>query len=171
MMLAGGRGKTWPPWRADDVLARAEERTGAAMVSRRIELICGVLGGVLGLAALGVGLFVPSGLTCSSGTSGYPRGGCSHISVVQAQGLASLVPAIALFGGLSLCLLLFALWHVRSGSVAALVLLWVCTVALFGATVLALLSIGVLFVPADALALTASIAGTVAGRRMVAPQG
>jgi hypothetical protein len=51
-------------------------------------------------------------------------------------------------------------WHSLARALPALVLLWICTALLFGVTVLALLSIGVLFVPAVALALTACIAGT-----------
>ncbi len=137
------------------------------MRTRRLELICGVLGGVLGLAALGVALFAPLNLLCYATTLSMPPPGCFRVSQVQEQGLASLAFAIALFGGLSLGIALFALWHSLARSLPALILLWGCTALLWGATLLALLSIGVLLVPADALALTASIAGTVAAGQRV----
>lgn len=85
------------------------------------------------------------------------------------QGLASLSFAITLFGGLSLGVIVFAVWHSLARSLPALVLLWVCTALLYGATLLAILSIGVLFVPADALALVASIMGIIAATRRRAP--
>jgi hypothetical protein len=120
------------------------------------------------LAALGTALFAPLGMVCYSGTTPSPiQGGCHPISAVQQQGLASLSLAIALFGGLSLGILLFAVWHSQTGNLLALVLLWVCTVLLLGSMVLALLSIGVLFVPAVVLALVSSIAATVAPRQRV----
>jgi hypothetical protein len=139
------------------------------MWTRRLELICGVLGGVLGLAALGVGLFAPSSLVCYGTTHSTPVPGCFRVSLVQEQGLANLALAIALFGGLSLGIAVFALWHSLTRSLPALVLLWLCTALLWGVTVVALLSIGVLALPSDILALVASIAGTVAaGQRMPA---
>lgn len=137
------------------------------MRTRRLELICGVLSGALGLAALGVGLFAPLGTECIDTTAPGSQAGCFPVSQVQVQGLASLAFAITLFGGLSLGIALFALWHSLAPSLPALILLWVCTVLLWGATLLALLSIGVLFVPADVLALVACIAGTVAAGQRV----
>jgi hypothetical protein len=132
------------------------------MSSRRIELVCGVLGGILGLAALGVGLFVPGSLVCYAMTHFTPTPGCFRVSLVQEQGLASLAPPIVLFGGLSLGVTLFAIWHSQTRGLLAHILLWLCTALLWGVTVLALPSIGLLFVPTDVLALVASIAGTVA---------
>lgn len=139
------------------------------MGSRRVELVCGVLGGVLGLAALGVALFAPLSTECIDTTGPSGQAGCFSVSQVQVQGLASLTFAITLFGGLSLGIAVFALWHSLARSLPALVLLWVCMALLWGVTVLALFSIGALFVPADVLALVASIAGTVAaGQRIPA---
>jgi hypothetical protein len=135
------------------------------MQSRRFELVCGVLAGVLGLSALGFGLFAPLGTECVDTTAPGGQIGCFHVSQVQIQGLASLSFAIVLFGGLALGIALFAAWHSLTRSLPALVLLWACTLLLYFATLLALLSIGLLFVPADALALAASIAGTVAARQ------
>jgi hypothetical protein len=141
------------------------------MRSRRIELVCGLLGGVLSLAALGVTLFVPSDLICSSGTASSPRGGCVSVSLVQQTGLAGQLAPIALFGGVSLGIILFTLWHTRSRSPLALVLLWGCTVLLIVATLLSLRNVtspGVLFLPADALALVASLAGIFPARQRMA---
>lgn len=92
------------------------------MVWPRIELACGVLGGVLLFAA-------------------------------------------PLFG-----IILFAVWHSRTRSLASLVFLWVCAVMVCVLSVLALTSIGVYFLPADLLALVAAIAGFVAAQRRVPAQ-
>jgi hypothetical protein len=131
------------------------------MILRRIELVCGVLGGLLGLAALAVGLFAPMGTSCTSlGTT--PVDSCRSVSVVENQGLASLWLAIALFGGLSLAVLIFSLWHSLAPNLPLLILLWLAVGSLCVVTILALLSIGILFLPGDALAVTAAIVGTVA---------
>jgi hypothetical protein len=141
------------------------------MWSRRIERIGGVLGGGLGLAALGIALFAPLSTKCLD-TPVAGHSGCFPVSQVQLQGLASLWFPIALVGGLSLGIVLVALWHSSSQSRLALLLLWGCTTLFWAAsvkTLLVVLSIGVWFVPADLLALTASIAGTVAaGQRVLA---
>jgi hypothetical protein len=139
------------------------------METRRIELVCGVLGGALGLVALGVGLFAPLDMECTSLANQPGPGDCVRMSVVQSQGIASLQFVIALIAGLSLGILLFATWHSLARSLIALVLLWVCTVLLCFLTLIAIFSIGIFFVPADALALAASIIGiVVAQRRMPA---
>jgi hypothetical protein len=135
------------------------------MWARRVELIAGVLGGALGLLALGTALFAPLGMQCVDSTTPGGESGCFPVSLVQVEGLADLSFAITLFGLLSVGIALFTLWHVLTHSVAALVLLWVCTVLLYFATLLGALSIGLFFLPADVLALIASIAGTVAPRR------
>ena len=136
---------------------------------RRLELLAGVLAGALGLAALGFALFAPLSEECvgSSTPDGQTISTCSSISLVQAQGLASLSFAIALFGGLSLGVAVFAICHSLLQRPRLLVLLWVCAVLLCFATLLAVLTIGVFFVPADALALLASIAGTMASRQPI----
>jgi len=130
----------------------------------RIELLCGVLAGTLGLAALAAGLFVPLGTSCNS-AGPTPVDSCTNVSVVEMQGLASLWLAIALFGGLSLAILLFSLWHSLAPNLPVLILLWISAGLLCLLTIVAILSIGILFVPADALAITAAILGTSAGTR------
>ena len=131
---------------------------------RRLELLAGVLGGALGLVALGYALFAPLNEECagSSTPGGQTISTCSSISLVQAQGLASLSFAIALFGGLSLGVAVFAICHSLLQRSALLVLLWICAILLCFATLLAALTIGIFFVPADALALVACISGTLA---------
>ncbi len=132
---------------------------------RRLELFGGMLGGVLGLAALGVALFAPLGEQCIGSSALDNQTGCSPISLAQAQGLESLLFAITLFGSLSLGLAIFAVCHSLIQRPVLLILLWTCTVLLCFATLLALLSIGVFFVPAVALALLASITGTLASQQ------
>jgi len=138
---------------------------------RRLELLAGALGGALGLAALGYALFAPLSEQCvgSSTSDGQSISTCSSISLAQAQGLGSLSFAIALFGSLSLGVAIFAICHSLFQRPRLLVLLWVCAVLLCFATLLAVLTIGVFFVPADALALLACITGTLASRRQPVP--
>ncbi|HEY7779174.1 MAG TPA: hypothetical protein VIC85_03075 [Ktedonobacterales bacterium] len=134
------------------------------MRARRVELVCGVLGGVLGLAALAVALFAPLTRTCVGGAAGHSRDGCFYVSAVQQYGLASQSLGIAVFSGLSLGIILFTLWHVRSQRLPALILLWACAILLSYLSLLGLDSVGLVFVPANLLAYAASIAGTVARR-------
>ena len=134
------------------------------MWSRRIESICGLLGGVLGVTALAVALFAPTDLLCASAAIAFARGGCVGVSLVHQTGLAGQALPIALFGGASLGIIVFTLWQVRAHSVPALVLLWACTALLMVATLLSLRSTSspsVLFIPAAVLALVASISGTL----------
>jgi hypothetical protein len=140
------------------------------MRRRRVELVCGVLGGALGLAALAVGLFAPLGTECSDVTGPPAVSSCTPVSVVETQGLASLWFAIALFGGLSLAVLIFALWHSLAPNLPLLILLWISVGLLCALTLLAVLSIGILFLPADALAVTAAILGTRAAMQPVTAQ-
>lgn len=107
---------------------------------RRVELYCGVLGGVLALAALTFGIAM----------------------AVQMQPLNTLWFAITVFGVPSLGILLFSVWHSQSRNVAALLLLIASTLALMVWTYLGGFSIGLFFIPADLLALAAIIAGIVA---------
>lgn len=131
---------------------------------RRLELLAGALGGALGLVALGYALFAPLSEECtgSSTPDGQTISTCSSISIAQAQGLGSLSFAIALFGSLSLGVAIFTICHSLLQRPMLLVLLWICAILLCFATLLAMFSIGMFFVPADALALVASIIGTVA---------
>jgi magnesium-transporting ATPase (P-type) len=140
------------------------------MKSRRIELVCGLLGGILGLAALAVGLFAPLGTECTDIADPNGPGTCVQVSAVQIQGLASLWFAITVLGGLSLGIILFAVWHSLAHNHPALMLLWMCTVLLCVSAVLTLSLLGVFFVPAAVLAITASAVGTkVAQQRVPAP--
>jgi hypothetical protein len=132
---------------------------------RRLELLGGVLGGILGLTALSYALFAPLGKECiGSSVPGRPST-CHATSLLQAQGLASLSFTIVLFGGLSLGLALGAVGHSLRRHAMLLTLLWVCTMLLLAASLLALLSIGVFFMPAAILALLTSIVGTLAGQQ------
>ena len=134
---------------------------------RRLELLAGVLGGALGLAALGYALFAPLGEQCTNSSTQGNQSICSPVSLAQAQGLASLSFAITLFGGLSLGVAVFAVCHSLLQRPTLLILLWVCTALLCFATLLGFLTVGVFFVPADALALLASISGTMASQQPV----
>jgi len=113
------------------------------MDARRIEMLAGVLSGILGLVALGISLFAPLVTSCVDTLQG--RHECTSISLMQAQGAESLSFAITLFGALSLAVLIFTVLHSLTLITALLGLLWACT-ALFYLFML--------------LALVASIAGT-----------
>jgi hypothetical protein len=133
--------------------------------SRRIEAVCGVAAGALGLVALGVALFAPlgtmSGCVTSLSPDGATRTDCSttSVSIVQAQGLVSLLPAIILFAAPVIGIAVFAVRHsVGRGS---LVPLWIGVAVLYVAMVLAILSIGIFFAPSALLALLAAITGSL----------
>ena len=70
---------------------------------RRVEAISGIVAGALGLITLEVVLFAPlgtqSGCSSISSSDGVTQTDCSttSMSIVQAQGLVSLLPAIILF--------------------------------------------------------------------------
>jgi hypothetical protein len=130
---------------------------------RYVEALCGALGGALGLAALVVAQPAPLSTTCIN--RGQPGAdSCYHVSVIQSQGLASVWVNILLVGTLSLGIALFGVGHSRGQHALMLLsLLWACTLLLCGYTLVVLLSsVAVLFMPADVLALIASLAGTVA---------
>ncbi len=134
-----------------------------------LEPVTGALAGVLGLVALGIALFAPLGTQCidtflpDSGLAASPSASCK-----SRDWQVSRSP--------SCCL---ACHHSASPSSRRaqpvrcrplLVLLWTCTALLSCTSLLALLSIGVFFAPAVALALVASIAGTNAARQRVRAQ-
>jgi hypothetical protein len=153
----------------------------ADMVTRRIELACGVLGGVLGFIALGVELFAPvwqwfcipdfGQSSCNPDVTGI-----QYAFQLGQGGIVLFYTTVVAVP--SLGIVLSAIWHSRTQSLPALVLLWVCTVLLGAQTVYIGLSHpfgphGVLgfFVPACVLALGASIVGTVAARQRVPAHG
>jgi hypothetical protein len=137
---------------------------------RRIEMVSGILSGVLGFIVLGLALVAPLSMICSAGAEPSIRGGCVRINAIQSQGLTNLwVPVLAFavpFSGI----ILFGVWHSRTRSLASLVALWVCAVAVSVLSVLALTSIGVYFIPADLLGLAAAIIGAMAAQRRVPAQ-
>jgi hypothetical protein len=148
---------------------------------RRIERGCGLAAGILGLVALGVALFAPLAtvttscmITVSSSgavTTDCSTAGTKHISIVQNQGFPSLLPVVLLFSTILIGIALFAVMHSRSGARVFLVLLWVFTALLLVASFIAILSIGVVFLPSVLLALVAAIAGSRARERRAAPVG
>jgi hypothetical protein len=131
---------------------------------QRIELVCGVLGGALGFAVLGLALFAPLNMICGAGTGPRVRGGCVFMSSIQSEGLANLWLPVALFAVPLLGIILFVIWHSRTPTLPVLVPLWVCTLMVCVVSVLARTSIGTYFVPADVLALAAVITGSIAGQ-------
>jgi hypothetical protein len=143
--------------------------------SRRLEVICGLAAGALGLLALGVALFAPlgtmSGCTTSLAPDGVTRTDCSttHMGIAQIQGLVSLLPAIILIAAPLIGIAVFAVRHsVGRGS---LVPLWISVAVLYVAMVLAILSIGIFFAPSALLALLAAITGSLPDRRGTLPSG
>jgi hypothetical protein len=149
-------------------VAAARKDTISMAWSRRIEAICGVAAGALGVITLGAVLFAPLGTQsrCSSALSpdGVTQTDCSttSMSIVQAQGLEILLPAIILFAAPLIGIAVFALLH--SLGRGGLVLLWISVAALCVAMVLAILSIGIFFAPSALLALLAAITGSLPDR-------
>jgi hypothetical protein len=136
--------------------------------SRRIEAICGVAAGALGLVALGAALFAPlvaqSGCTTTLTSDGVTQTDCSTatpISIAQAQGLASLIPVITAFSVILISIAVFALLHSAGRWIGSLILLWISVALLWLAMTVALLSIGIFFAPSALLALVAAIFGSL----------
>ncbi len=136
---------------------------------RRIEAISGIAAGALGLLALGVALFAPlgtqSGCTTSLAPDGSTQTDCSttSVSIVQVQGLVSLLPAILLFAAPLISIAILALLH--SLGRGSLILLWISVGVLCVAMFLAVLSIGIFFAPSALLALLAAITGSLPDSR------
>lgn len=144
-------------------------------ILRRVELILGVLTAVLGLATLAFALGAPLGTSTRSCTTSQtigqpPQVDCSQagtwqVSLIQTQGLLSLLPAILIFSSILLAILGFSLTHRRSGSRASLTFLWIFTALLWVMMVLAGFSIGLFFFPTAVLALVTAILASIAGTR------
>jgi hypothetical protein len=138
----------------------------------RLEAISGVATGALGLGTLGAVLFAPlgtqSGCSSISSSDGVTQTECSttSMSIVQAQGLETLLPAIILFAAPLIGIAVFALLHsrVQGRGRGSLVLLWISVALLCVATVLAILSIGIFFAPTVLLALFTAITGSLPDR-------
>jgi hypothetical protein len=144
-------------------------------VLRRIEMVCGIATGALGLATLAFALGAPLVTTESGGctTGGSPEGittTCTpsvtgHTSVIANQGLVSLLPAILIFGSILLAIVGFALAHSRGGAGTSLTFLWIFTALLWAAMVLTGFSIGLFFFPTSLLALVTAILASMPDRR------
>jgi hypothetical protein len=128
---------------------------------RGLEAICGIVAGGLGLVTLVYVLFflpayAGSGSTCDS------TGHCvdyklPNTTIAENQGVASLVPVIVVGVLLFVAIFAGALWDGLRDELPAKVLLWTATVLLTVGIFLAILSIGLFFMPAWLLAIMASI--------------
>jgi hypothetical protein len=139
---------------------------------RRVEAISGLAAGAFGLGTLGAVLFAPmgtqSGCSSISSSDGVTQTDCSttSMSIAQAQGLVTLLPAIFLFAAPLIGIAVFAFLHSRVSSRGRgnLVLLWISVALLCMAMVLAILSIGIFFAPTVLLALFTAITGSLPDR-------
>lgn len=142
---------------------------------RKLELIFGIAASLLGLAALAFSLAAPLGTASNSCSTtlapGQPpqvdctQAGTHAFSLIEAQGFASLIPAIVIFGSILLAILGFTLAHARGGTGSSLAFLWLFTVLLLIMIVLSSLSIGIFFVPSGLLALAAAILASIPARQ------
>jgi hypothetical protein len=142
-------------------------------ILRRIEMILGVATAVLGMGTLAFALGGPTystqGDTCSSASPNVPAT-CTltppqQTSAIQVQGLASLLPAILVFGSILLAILGFSFTHSRNGTGGSLAFLWIFTALLWVVMVLTGFSIGLFFFPTAVLALVTAILASIAGAR------
>lgn len=133
-------------------------------LTRTFEVICGAASGILGVATLIFALFGP---TYAGASTGCDSSGVCYMrtlpptSVVQLQGLSSVL-GVLIFGVLFFMLIAggAALDGMR-GVAEGRAMLWLGTVLLTVGMFLALLSIGVLFVPSWLLAVAASVLAIV----------
>ena len=131
-------------------------------IVRRIELVCGVLAGIAGLAGVWVFFYLPIGEQCSSNSGSEV---CSPISYVAANGAGSAVPYWLVFGAFCLIVVLGAVFHSLSGRGAWSGALWTGAALLLASCIFGGFSIGLFLVPGALLALVAAILSSVAGRR------
>lgn len=123
------------------------------------ETICGLAGGALGLAGLGVAFFAPlgtdAGSTCDS------SGSCTNyshaVSYAGMQGIGSVIPYLIVIGLPMLGVAVGATVHATRGSGVARGVLQFCALLLGVFTVLGALSVGIFLLPGTALAIAASV--------------
>jgi len=132
-------------------------------IVRRIELVCGVLAGIAGLAGVWVFFYLPIGTECTSSSSGSNV--CAPISYVAANGAGSAIPYWLVFGAFCLIVILGAVFHSLSGRGAWNGVLWTGAVLLLASSILGGFSIGFFLLPGALLALVAAILSSVAGHR------
>jgi hypothetical protein len=126
-------------------------------ILRALEAGSAVLAGLVGLAALTLLLFTPSyaGETCQASDPGGPASCTPYTAtLLDVNGLDALLP-LAIFALLPLGIGISGVRHSRTGAPGARTTLWVITASLTAFSLLAILSIGSLFLPSVALALIA----------------
>jgi hypothetical protein len=138
-------------------------------IARTIEGICGVLSGVVGLAALGVAFWAPGNTSCTSTTTsdGAITQVCRNVSYIAANGITGVLPAIIGFAIVFVVIALGAALHGWRGVREGRGMLWVATVLLAFGTFLTILDIGVFLLPSTLLALAASVLAFAGRRRAV----
>jgi hypothetical protein len=128
-------------------------------VLRVLEAISAVLASLAALAALVLLLFFPSytGETCQASDPGGPVNCTTYTAtLLEVNGLNALFP-LSFFALLFLGVGIFGVWHSRTNEPSARATLWVFAVSLAAFSLLAILSIGSLFLPSVALALIACV--------------
>jgi hypothetical protein len=128
-------------------------------VLRWLEGLSAALASLVGLAALVSLLFTPSyaGEICQASDPGGPASCTTHTAtLLEVNGLDALLP-LAIFALLPLGIGISGVWHSRTDAPGARATLWVVTASLTAFSLLAILSIGSLFLPSVALALTACV--------------
>jgi hypothetical protein len=128
------------------------------MRRRRAELICGIIGGTLGLVGLFAAFFAPlgteGGTNCTdAGCTSYTRA----VSYAGSQGVASVIPYLIIFGLPMVGVAAGAVLHASRGSSFARGVLVFCTLLLGVFTVLGALSVGIFLLPVTALAVAATV--------------
>jgi hypothetical protein len=129
---------------------------------RRAALICGVLAGMIGLAVFGFVLFAPLGTSVSTNCVGVGEGTqrCTFVttytSVVQNQGLASVLGVLIVGIAIFAAILIGSLLEARNPNSGGRLLLWWGTLLLTIGIVFAI-SIGIWLLPSWGLAIAASV--------------
>lgn len=130
---------------------------------RHTEVMSGSLAGLLGAASLAFAVFGPSYGTSSPD----PRTGGESVSYVSMVHLGLDPRAVAFLALMAACLagvVIASYLHSRVGGRAWLTLLWTCAVLLVLGAFIGSASIGLLLLPAAALALIAAAAGNQSPR-------
>ena len=122
----------------------------------RIELVCGLVAGLLGMVGMAYATFGPTYQNSEGGTA----------TLLQINGPGVLVPVLVLTL-LAVTVAAGAYLHARVQRRAWLVTLWAAVILLALARVITGFSIGIFLQPAAALGLISAVAGSLAGRHAI----
>ena len=93
-------------------------------LNRRLEFVCGIAAGLLGIVVLGIDLFAQGSVSTICGASGCVT---THANFLQSQSVANILDALVVVGGPPILVAVGAILASWRDAVAGRVLLWIGT--------------------------------------------